>query len=144
LRRAQRSALAGARDRARHKVLVRFLTGDDPEQSPIAAAFLARLTPEAPGYLCREVILEMVWVLERSYRRSRAEVASAVEALLGAPELVVETDDDISVAVGAYADRRAGFADLMVAAAARRAGATALVTFDRKAATLAGVELLGS
>lgn len=123
-------------------VLVRFLTGDDPEQSPVAAAFLAGLTPEAPGYLCREVVLETVWVLERSYRRSRADVAATLEALLAAPELVVETDDDIGAAVGAYADGGAGFADLMVAAAARRAGATRLVTFDRRAATLPGVELL--
>jgi predicted nucleic-acid-binding protein len=48
----------------------------------------------------------------------------------------------VGVAVDRYRNDGFGFADLMIAAAARRAEATELVTFDRKAARLPGVRLL--
>lgn len=125
-------------------VLIRFLARDDPDQSPVAAALMSRLTPEEPGFLCREVVLETVWVLERVYRRNRADIARALEGLLAAPELVIETAEDIGAALPTYLAGGPGFADLLVAAAARRAGADRLLTFDRKAATLPGVEDLNA
>lgn len=124
-------------------VLVRFLTRDDPAQSALAADLIGSLTADAPGYLCREVVLETTWVLERAYRYPRVDVMLAIEGLLAAPELVIETADDVGAALLAYAQGNVGFADLMVAAAARRAGAERLVTFDRRAANLPGVDLLG-
>jgi predicted nucleic-acid-binding protein len=62
-------------------VLVRFLTQDDPEQAAAASAFMRGLTPAAPGFISREVMVELVWVLERAYRFSRAEVSAALEGL---------------------------------------------------------------
>lgn len=124
-------------------VLVRFLTQDDPTQGAVARHFFAELTLENPGHVCREVVIELVWVLERAYRYGRAEIATALEGLLAAAELELEASDDIGAALHAYRDQGFGFADLMIAAAARRAGARHLVTFDRKAARLPGVELLG-
>jgi predicted nucleic-acid-binding protein len=87
-------------------------------------------------------MVELVWVLERAYRFSRAEVSAALEGLLAAIEIEVEAADDVGSAVFRYRDDGFGFSDLMIAAAARRAGAAKLVTFDRKAACLPGVDLL--
>lgn len=123
-------------------VLVRFLTQDDPEQGAIARRFLAGLTVDHPGFVAREVLVELVWVLERAYRYSRKEIASALEGVLAAAELQVEASDDVGAVLHAYRDEGFGFADLMIAAAGRRVGAESLVTFDRKAARLPGVELL--
>jgi len=123
-------------------VLVRFLTQDDPDQAAAASAFMRGLTQAAPGFICREVMLELVWVLERAYGFGRADVTAALEGLLAAVEIEVEAADDVGTAVFLYRDEGFGFADLMIAAAARRAGATSLVTFDRKAARLPGVDLL--
>jgi predicted nucleic-acid-binding protein len=123
-------------------VLVRFLTQDDPEQGAIARRFLAGLTVDHPGFVAREVLVELVWVLERAYGCSRAEIASALEGVLAAAELEVEASDDVGTVLHAYRDQGFGFADLMIAAAGRRVGAESLVTFDRKAARLPGVELL--
>lgn len=123
-------------------VLVRFLTQDDPEQGAIARRFLAGLTVDHPGFVAREVLVELVWVLERAYGCSRAEIASALEGLLAAAELEVEASDDVGAVLHVYRDQGFGFADLMIAAAGRRVGAESLVTFDRKAARLPGVELL--
>lgn len=125
-------------------VLVRFLTQDDPKQGAAASRLFADLTVESPGFVSREVMIELVWVLERAYRYDRAEIAAALEGLLAATELELEASDDIGTVLYAYRDQGFGFADLMIAAAARRAGALHLVTFDRKAARLPGVELLGS
>ena len=123
-------------------VLVRYLTRDDPAQAAVADKVIAGLAAEAPGFICREVIVELVWVLERRYRVPRAEIASALEALLAAAEIAVEAAGDVGAALFRYRDDGLGFADLMIAAAARRAGASKLVTFDRRAARIEGVELI--
>jgi len=123
-------------------VLVRFLIQDDEAQARAASNFMAGLSEADPGFIGREVMVELVWVLERAYGCSRSEVASAVEALLSASELEIEAADDVGTAVFQYRDGGFGFADLMIAAAARRADAIPLITFDRKAAKIHGVELL--
>ena len=123
-------------------VLVRFLTQDDESQAKAASNFMAGLNINNPGFICREVMVELVWVLERAYGCSRSEVASALEGLLSASELEIEVADDVGTAVFQYRDGGFGFADLMIVAAMRRADAIPLVTFDRKAAQIHGVELL--
>ena len=123
-------------------VIVRFLVEDDPDQAALAGAVISGLTVEAPGFLSREVMVELVWVLERAYRHSRAEVADALEGLLAATEIEIEAADDVGLALFRYRNDGFGFADLMIAAASRRVGASELVTFDRKAARINGVRLL--
>ena len=124
-------------------ILVRFLVQDDPGQAAIALELMSGLTADAPGFIGREVLVELVWVLERSYRNTRAEIAGAIEGFLAAPEIDIEAADDVGPALHHYRADGSGFADLMIAAAARRSGASELVTFDRKAARIEGVRLLG-
>ena len=124
-------------------VLVRFLVQDDPDQARLATEVIDQLSDAVPGFVCREVLVELVWVLERAYRLGRAEIASALDGLLASTELVIEGADEVGPALELYRNDGFGFADLMIAAAARRAGASELVTFDRKAARLPGVRLLG-
>lgn len=125
-------------------VLVRLLVQDDPDQARLAGEVIDRLTEEAPGFVGREVLVELVWVLERAYRLGRAEIAGALDRLLASTELVIEEGDQVGPALELYRNDGFGFADLMIAAAARRAGASEVVTFDRKAAGLPGVRLLGA
>jgi predicted nucleic-acid-binding protein len=125
-------------------VLVRFLVQDDVEQAKIAGILIDQLTDAAPGFISREVLVELVWVLERAYGYERADIAAAFDGLLSATELLIEDADDIGPALELYRNDGFGFADLMIAAAARRAGAVELVTFDRKAARLPGVRLLSA
>ena len=125
-------------------VLVRFLVQDDPDQARLADEIIDQLTEEAPAFVGREVLVELVWVLERAYRLGRAEIAGALDGLLASTELIIEGGDDIGAALELYRNDGFGFADLMIAAAARRAGASEVVTFDRKAARLPEVRLLGA
>lgn len=123
-------------------VLVRFLVQDDPEQARIANTVFDQLTDVTPGFVSREVLVELVWVLERAYGYLRTDIATALDGLLSALELVIEAADDVGQAVERYRNEGFGFADLMIASAAKRAGASELVTFDRKAARLPDVRLL--
>ncbi len=122
-------------------VLVRFLVQDDPAQAAVATGILAGLTAADPGYICREVLVELVWVLERAYGLPRPDIARALDGLLEARELVVEASDRAAVAVDRYRRGGAGFADQMVALAGLGAGCRETVSFDRKAAALPGMRL---
>jgi predicted nucleic-acid-binding protein len=123
-------------------VLVRYLVQDDAPQAQIASDVIDGLSEADQGFVGREVLIELVWVLERAYGFSRMEIANALDGLLAAIELVIENADDLGLAIELYRNDGFGFADMMIAAAARRAGARELVTFDRKAARLRGVRLL--
>lgn len=123
-------------------VLVRFLVQDDPAQAVAARGLIAGCTEDAPAFIGREVLVELVWVLERAYRFGRAEIADTLDGLMAAEELVIEEIASAARAAHLYRETGGGFADLMIAAAAERAGAAALYTFDRRAARQPGVELV--
>jgi predicted nucleic-acid-binding protein len=124
-------------------VLVRFLVQDDPHQSAAATALMSSLTQVVPGFVCREVLVELVWVLERAYAYPRHAIADALDGLLAAPELVIEAADRAAIAADRYRRGGAGFADQMVALAGQGVGCKETVTFDRQAAALPGMQLLG-
>lgn len=124
-------------------ILVRYLSQDDPVQCADVDRLMAKLSARDPGFVCREVLVELVWVLERSYGYAREEIARALEGLLSASELQVECSGDVGAILRLYADKGFGFSDLMIRQASLRAGSQTLVTFDRKAAQLDGVDLLG-
>ena len=123
-------------------VLTRYLVRDDLKQSEAARALLESLTAERPGYVCREVTVELAWVLERAYGYSRDQIATVLEELTATEGLVIEAADDVARAALRYRAGGAGFSDLMILAAAERSGAHPLYTFDQKAARLKGVTLL--
>lgn len=125
-------------------VIVRFLMKDDAEQAAIATKAFAEFTTDAPGFVCREVLVELVWVLQKIYRLPRTDIADAIEGLLSAREIVVESADQVAVAVDRLRKGGAGFADQMIALAGQGAGCQATVTFDRKAAGLPGMSLLSA
>ena len=125
-------------------VIVRYLVGDHPEQAEAARALLERLTPGNPGFICREVVMEVGWVLERAYRFPRAQIAEALMDLTASDSLVVEHGDDVAAAAYRYRQGGVGFSDLMVLAAAERAGAVPLYTFDRRLARMDGAVLVKS
>ena len=125
-------------------VLVRFLAQDDDAQFQVAAGLIEGCTSDAPGYVCREVMIELVWVLERAYKYSREDIAEALLSIVTASQLSVENAQDIASVVNLYRDEGYDFADLMIRQSAQRSENRILKTFDQKLAKLDGVELLGT
>ena len=123
-------------------ILVRYLVNDDLAQAKAARELMESLTPEQPGFICREVTIEVVWVLERSYKFSRAQIVTALEQLAASDDIVIESSEDVVTTAVSYRERRADFADLMILAASERTNARPIYTFDRKFARLEGVNLL--
>lgn len=138
---AQASALLTGLDT---NVLVRFLVQDDVAQAKAAQDLIAVFSEAKPGFICREVLVELVWVLERAYALPRGDIARALDGLMEARELVIEAADRVAIAVDRYRKGGPGFADQMIALAGQGAGSQATVTFDRKAAALPGMWLLGA
>lgn len=125
-------------------ILVRFLVQDDVGQAKAAQDLIATFTQAEPGFVCREVLVELVWVLERAYDLPRDDIAQALDGLLESRELVVEAVDHAAIATDRYRKGGPGFADQMIALAGQGAGCRETVTFDRKAAGLPGMRLLGT
>ena len=122
-------------------VIVRYLVRDEYEQAEAARSLIEGLTPESPGFICREVMVENAWVLERAYKFTRVQVADVLLELAATDSLVVEAADDVVSAAYGYRQGRADFSDLMILAAAGREGARPLYTFDRKLSRLHGTAL---
>ena len=124
--------------------LVRFLVQDDAEQAAAAIALMDGLTEAEPAFISREVMAELVWVLERAYRFSRVDISAALDGLLEARELVVEAADRVVLASDRYRKGGASFADQMVALAGQGAGCHTTVTLDRNAGSIPGMSLLAT
>ena len=125
-------------------VIIRYFVDDDPVQTRQAEELFASLSQEEPGFVCRETLLELVWVLGHTYDYSRAEIAQVLEGLLAATELEIENADALGAVLHLYADRGFDFADLMIRQVSQQRGADRVLTFDRRAARLEGVELIGA
>ena len=123
-------------------VLVRYLVRDDAEQAGAARSLLEALTPEVPGFICREVAVELVWVLDRAYGFSRVQISDVIVELIATDSLVVEAADDMARAAFGFRQGGPDFSDLMILAAAERVRARPLHTFDRRLAQVEGATLV--
>ena len=125
-------------------IIVRHLVDDDAAQFEAANRFFASLTPQNPGFICREVIAELVWVLERFYKLPRSTIGAAILELTSSTDLIVENDEAVTRATYRYMQGGVDFADLMILSASQASDCGELYTFDRKLAQIDGATLLGA
>jgi predicted nucleic-acid-binding protein len=124
-------------------VLVRWIVDDDPRQ----AARVERLFEEAhergfPLFVPSTVMLELEWVLRLRYEFEESTVLSAFNALIETQELEFQDEPALERALSFYRQNSADFADCLHAGQCGSAGRVPMVTFDRTAARIPGVELL--
>lgn len=86
-------------------------------------------------------VAETVWVLERAYGFSDADIAAAVERMLQADVLVVESEQEVFTAMIALKAGLGTFADALIGALGAKAGCSRTLTFDQRAARLFGFAL---
>jgi predicted nucleic-acid-binding protein len=79
-------------------VLVRLITRDDAVQAERARAILAK----NEVWLAKSVILEVEWVLRYSYGFSRIQIGSALNAVLGLPNVLAEDPEQLFQALEWY------------------------------------------
>ena len=117
-------------------LLVRLLTGDDPEQ----ARRVADLIDASPAcFVPITVVLELEWVLRGAYRLERGAVIAALEGLMAIRQVHLEQEDLVRQAL-AWHQQGLEFADALHLL--RSEGCARFATLDRALAkTTAGLQL---
>jgi predicted nucleic-acid-binding protein len=123
-------------------IVVRYLTHDDAAQTTAAVKVIDSLSPDSPGFLSLIVVVELVWVLEVSYRFKKNEIEQVLETLLRSKELVIERAEIVSQALRKFSTSRADFADCLIERCGHAAECQYTVTFDQNAVSGAGMKLL--
>lgn len=106
-------------------VVVRYLTGDDPDQAARARAAIG----EGDIFVSTTVLLESEWVLRSAYGFDGKRVAEALRAFLGLPGVAVESPVLLAEAL-ARTETGMDFADALYLGAAARC--ETILTFDRR------------
>jgi len=112
-------------------VLVRLLTGDDPDQTQRAVALFS----QSQILISKTVLLETEWVLRYSYEQSPAVILAAFRNLIGLPQVTAEDGVAVAEALTGY-ETGMDFADALHLASGREAEAFA--TFDARLKKRAG------
>lgn len=106
-------------------LVVRYLTGDHPKQSPRARALIDGQAVFVPV----TVMLEVEWVLRSAYGYRPAQIARAMRSFAGLPTVSVEDGAVVAVALD-LAESGMDFADALHLGKAAHCGG--MVSFDRK------------
>jgi predicted nucleic-acid-binding protein len=113
-------------------VLVRYLTQDDPLQSPRANALIEKAAARGESCAVTSVVLcEVVWVLRSAYGYGKREIVPVLEKLLATVQFVIDDKVSAYAAVEDYRAGRGDFADYLIGRQNRRDGCVKTSTFDR-------------
>ncbi|WP_159755071.1 type II toxin-antitoxin system VapC family toxin [Sphingomonas sp. 8AM] len=105
-------------------ILVRWLTRDDPVQTPAADRVMAQ-----PVFVAHTVFLELAWVLAgRTYRLDRARLAVALRALIDTQTVHIADEEAVRRAIERFA-AGGDIADMLHLTAVH--GCSAFVSFER-------------
>jgi predicted nucleic acid-binding protein len=117
-------------------LIVRYLTGDHPKQSPRART----LIDGEPVFAGVTVVLEVEWVLRGTYQYRPADVTRALRAFGGLPTVTIEDGAAVATALD-LAEKGMDFADALHLS--RTGHCNGFASFDRRfvrAATTAGYD----
>jgi predicted nucleic-acid-binding protein len=106
-------------------LVVRYLTGDHPKQSPRART----LIDGQQVFAAITVVLEVEWVLRSTYEYGSVDVTCALRAFAGLPTVTVEDGAAVAAALD-LAEKGMDFADALHLG--RSAHCDGFATFDRK------------
>lgn len=123
-------------------VLVRYITQDDPSQTNAASRVKDSLSSELPGFISLVVLAELVWILAVTYRYKKAAIEQTIDLLLRSKEVVVERNEIVRQALRLFHDGSVDFADFLIERCAFSTGCEYTITFDQRAAKVAGMRLL--
>lgn len=113
-------------------VILRHLLADVPEQSARARALLLRIeSGNLRVRLAETVVFELVFTLQRVYRKSPQEIRDALLPILELPAISLPGKAVVREAFRLYGETGLPFADAYHAALMADLGITEIFTFDR-------------
>lgn len=93
-------------------------------------------------WVCRIVLIETVWVLERAYDFTKEQIIFVLEKLIQHQHIHLEDTDNVNNALTLFSASNAGFADCLILNDAQR-NHLELFTFDKKLSRLHGAKRAG-
>ncbi|MBA3948130.1 MAG: type II toxin-antitoxin system VapC family toxin [Herpetosiphonaceae bacterium] len=113
-------------------IFVRHLTGDHPDQSPRATAYLKRVeTGELRVYTNDTVVFETVFTLEKHYKEPKVRIRDALLPLLELPAIVLPGKRSLRKVFDLYVNLNIPFADAYHAIHMEHNKLSEIVSFDR-------------
>jgi len=115
-------------------VLLRYLTNDDPAQSPQARKLLTSCTPEAPAFISTVTLVETVWTLSTPrYGYGRTAILDVIATLASVDTVRLQDSDAVLNALATSRLTGCDFPDALIAEFGSQAGCDLTATFDAKA-----------
>ena len=125
-------------------IVIRYLVQDDKKQSAAATRFVEKsLSADEPGFINHISLCEIVWVLQRCYGVTKHQLREIIEGLLTTKQFNVENVEVAWKALRAFDANNVDFCDALIGQVNIYNGCEYTVTFDKKAASLPGFDLLG-
>lgn len=126
-------------------VLVRLLVKDDQRQYAQSLSLIREASKQDEMlYVPVTVVLELEWVLRSVYGMDKPAILGALVALLETRELRFQSEPAVERGIEHYRRSVADFADCIHLGLGGTAGELPLLTFDRKAARMTGVQSVGA
>lgn len=116
-------------------VLVRYLTRDDPIQSPQTLRLLTDAGNQ-PIRICVIALVELVWVLTKVKRWPLGDVFTTCRGLLQSADFEIEDHELVARALDDAEAAQCDLADALIALSNERAGCEVTATFDADAQRL--------
>lgn len=123
-------------------VAVRLIVEDDPDQCERAARAFRRGVATGGVFFSATVLVEVAWVLRVAYKQDRAAIAAALRRLISTEGVTVERDQLVRHAIDAFEVGSADFSDCFIRESSRESRALPVLTFDKRFARDADVELV--
>ena len=124
-------------------ILIRLLVRDDLAQTALVTKLLSKtLAEQNTLFIPITVLLELDWVLRKSYQFDKTSRISVLNGLLNTIEFSIQSEAALESALHSFSHSNADFADCLHACLAQHAGEIPLWTLDQKAAKLNSAQLL--
>ena len=122
-------------------VLIRYLVQDDPKQSRAANKFIIQFADsETTLFIPLSVTLETEWVLRSVYVFPKESIIEVFVSLLETREMQFQDEASVERAIFLFREHNVDFADCLHVAAAFTHDHLPMMSFDKQASRVEGIE----
>ncbi len=123
-------------------VLIRYIMQDDKKQSAKANSLIeTQLSERDNGFVTIVTLIEIEWVLESCYNKSKQDFIDLINILLTTKQLRVQDSASVHRALTLYKNAKCEFSDAMISVLCKDVRCQVVMTFDKKAVSV-GMTLL--
>ena len=113
-------------------LFIRYLTEDDPVQTDAVESLFIRVKEGKETVQTSVlVIVEIVWVLESIFKKSRDEIKEMIQKIINTQNLLVENRDILLQGLEIYSQKNIDFVDAYHAVFLKSTGEKIIYSFDQ-------------